>query len=113
MKLIDRFLDCQLPKIQDFFIYASLKKVLQRTDWLKPASEEIKMNSVHDLKLKFVQKFPFVEYDSDLSLVAAQLNKIDLNYYLNNENLITGNPNENFDSRKTKIKDEIFKGLYD
>lgn len=39
LKIIDGFLAKNIPKIADFFIFNSLKKVLQRTDWLKPASE--------------------------------------------------------------------------
>ena len=41
LKIIDGFLSKGIPKICDFFIFHSLKKVIQRTDWLKPASEEI------------------------------------------------------------------------
>jgi hypothetical protein len=39
LKIIDVFIGKNIPKIADFFIFSSLKKVLQRTDWLKPASE--------------------------------------------------------------------------
>lgn len=39
VKIIDGFLAKNIPAIADFFIFGSLKKVLQRTDWLKPASE--------------------------------------------------------------------------
>ena len=39
LKIIDSFLAKNIPKINDFFIFTSLKKVLQRTDWLLPATE--------------------------------------------------------------------------
>lgn len=39
LKIIDTFLSKNIPKINDFFIFTSLKKVLQRTDWLMPATE--------------------------------------------------------------------------
>ena len=39
LKVIDGFLAKNIPKIADFFIFGSLRKVLQRTDYLKPASE--------------------------------------------------------------------------
>lgn len=39
LKIIDSFLSKNIPKINDFFIFTSLKKVLQRTDWLMPATE--------------------------------------------------------------------------
>jgi len=58
LKIIDNFLSKSIPKICDFFIFTSLKKVLQRTDWLKPATEEIEMAKIDDLKRKFIQKFP-------------------------------------------------------
>ena len=41
LKIIDTLLSKNIPKINDFFIFTSLKKVLQRTDWLQPATEQI------------------------------------------------------------------------
>lgn len=46
-------------------------------------------------------------------MLASSIKKVDLTYYINNENILTGDPNEHFDSRKTKIKDENYKSLYD
>ena len=45
--------------------------------------------------------------------LACSIGKVNLQYYINNENMITGDPRENFDSRKTKIKDENYQSLYD
>lgn len=45
--------------------------------------------------------------------MAYSIGKIDLQYYINNENMLTGDPKENFDSRKTRIKDENYQSLYD
>ena len=50
LKIIDTFLSKNIPKINDFFIFTSLKKVLQRTDWLMPATEQIKMWKIDHLK---------------------------------------------------------------
>lgn len=36
-----------------------------------------------------------------------------LNFYLNNENIVTGKPKETFDSRKTKTQDDDYVTLYD
>ena len=41
LKIIDSFLSKNIPKVNDFFIFTSLKKVLQRTDWLMPATEQL------------------------------------------------------------------------
>lgn len=46
-------------------------------------------------------------------MLANSIGKVDLSYYINNENMLTGDPKENFDSRKTKIKDENYQSLYD
>ena len=43
IKIIDSLIGKQLPKILDFFIFSSLKKVLTRTDWLRAADEIIEM----------------------------------------------------------------------
>ena len=43
LKIIDGLLIKNIPKILDFFIFTSLKRVLMRTDWLKPASETVEM----------------------------------------------------------------------
>ena len=48
-----------------------------------------------------------------MGMLANALGKVDLSYYINNENMVTGDPKENFDSRKTKIKDENYHSLYD
>ena len=112
-RIIDGFLAKQIPKILDFFIFGSLKRVLQRTDWLKPASEEIQMHPINELKQSFVRKFPAADAQVDLGQVAHQIGKVDLSYYINNENMMTGDPRENFDSRKTKIKDDNYQSLYD
>ena len=108
LKIIDNFLGKGIPKICDFFIFNSLRRVLQRTDWLKPASEEINMQKINDLKRNFITMFPFVGKEGELAHLATSIGKVDLNYYINNENMITGDPRENFDSRKTKIKDENY-----
>ena len=113
LKIIDLFLSKQIPKICDFFIFTSLKKVLQRTDWLQPATEQIDMHKIQELKKKFAEKFPFTAERSNVNQLASSISKVDLTYYINNENLLTGDPRENFDSRKTKIKDETYKTLYD
>ena len=48
-----------------------------------------------------------------MSMLANAIGKVELAYYINNENMVTGDPKENFDSRKTKIKDENYHSLYD
>ena len=113
LKIIDILLRSQIPKILDFFVFSSLKKVLQRTDWLKPATEEVQMRKVHDLKTKLIYKFPFLGKETELSQLAHAIRKVDLRYFINHDNMVTGDPKENFDSRKTKIKDDNFKSLYD
>ena len=65
------------------------------------------------MKKKFAEKFPFTAEKSNINQLASSIGKVDLTYYINNENLLTGDPRENFDSRKTKIKDENYKTLYD
>ena len=112
-KIIDSFLSKNIPKITDFFIFTSLKKVLQRTDWLLPATEQIQMWKIDHLKRQFIKKFPIVAKEVDLFMLANSIGKVDLTYYINNENILTGDPRENFDSRKTKIKDENYQSLYD
>ena len=70
------------------------------------------MQSIEFLKKKFSEKFPLSE--GGHSQLTTALGKIDLNYLINNENFITASETkENFDSRKTKIKDENYKTLYD
>ena len=113
LKIIDSFLSKNVPKINDFFIFTSLKKVLQRTDWLLPATETIQMYKIDHLKRQFLKKFPSVGQNDGLQLLANSIAKVDLTYYINNENMLTGDPKENFDSRKTKIKDENYQSLYD
>ena len=71
------------------------------------------MHKIVELKAKFAQKFPFTAEKSELGMLASSIKKVDLTYYINNENILTGDPNEHFDSRKTKIKDENYKSLYD
>jgi len=71
------------------------------------------MNKIHDLKKNFIAKFPFVGKEAELGQLASSLGKIDMRYYINNENIVTGDPKENFDSRKTKIKDDNYQSLYD
>ena len=64
LKIIDNFILKQVPPILDFFIFTSLQKLLQRTDWLKPVGERIVMRPVDELKRKFIAKFPLAaEYD--------------------------------------------------
>ena len=113
LKIIDNLLRPQIPQICDFFLFTSLKRVLMRTDWLKPASEEVQMSKIHDLKKKFVKKFPLVGRDIEMGQLAHQIGKIDLIYFINKENMVTGDPTEEFNSRKTKIKDDNYKSLYD
>ena len=112
LKVIDGLLRTQLPKILDFFVFGNLRKVLQRTDWLRPATEQIKMTEISELRRKFILKFPAAGA-SDRANLAIALGKVDMNYFINNENFITGDPKENFDSRKTKIKDEHYSTLLD
>jgi hypothetical protein len=71
------------------------------------------MSKICDLKKNFIAKFPFVGKETELGQLANQLGKVDMRYYINNENIITGDPKENFDSRKTKIKDDNYTSLYD
>jgi len=71
------------------------------------------MIKIKELKCQFIKKFPFIGREADLSGMAYSIGKIDLKYYINNENMLTGDPKENFDSRKTKIKDENYQSLYD
>ena len=71
------------------------------------------MVKIGDLTRKFIEKFPSVAKDSQINTLASSLGKVDLQYYINNENMLTGDPKENFDSRKTKIKDENYQSLYD
>ena len=78
-----------------------------------PADEQIQMWKIEHLKRQFIKKFPFVGKEGELSQLAQSIGKIDLSYYINNENMLTGDPKENFDSRKTKIKDENYQSLYD
>ena len=61
IKIIDGFIGKQLPKILDFFIFSSLKKVLTRTDWLRAADEVIEMEKIDVLKKRFSEKFPLSE----------------------------------------------------
>ena len=112
IKIVDNLLKKQIPEILDFFIFRSLRRVLQRTDWLKPASEEITMTPIDELKRNFIKKFPFAAETNPTS-VALQMSKVSLTYYLDNENFVTGDPKENFDPRKTKIKDEGYQSLFD
>lgn len=93
-------------------MFRSLRRVLQRTDWLKPASEEITMTPIDDLKRLFIKKFPFAA-ESSPNTIALSMQKVSLTYYLDNENFVTGDPKENFDPRKTKIKDEGYQSLFD
>jgi|FrelakmetLWP11LW_1041352.scaffolds.fasta_scaffold476943_1 hypothetical protein len=69
------------------------------------------MAAIGDLSRKFIVKFPYVA--KDINPLACSISKVDFQYYINNENMITGDPKENFDSRKTKIKDENYQSLYD
>ena len=72
------------------------------------------MHKIDDLKRKFFMKFPQVAKESGhMGQLASSLGKVELTYYVNNENMVTGDPKENFDSRKTKIKDENYQSLYD
>ncbi len=71
------------------------------------------MSKIQDLKKNFISKFPFVGKEAGLDQIASSLAKVDMRYYINNENIITGDPKENFDSRKTKIKDDNYQSLYD
>lgn len=57
LKIIENFILKQVPSILDFFIFESLQKLLQRTDWLKPLGERIVMRPVDELKRKFIAKF--------------------------------------------------------
>lgn len=51
--------------------------------------------------------FPLAnEYST--SQFAHALEQVPLNYYINNENVVTGKPKENFDSRKTKTRDDDY-----
>lgn len=36
-----------------------------------------------------------------------------MNYYINNENIVTGTRREKFDSRKTKVHDDDYQTLFD
>ena len=70
------------------------------------------MQSIDFLKRKFSEKFPLS--DGGSNQISSALKKVDLTYLINNENFVTaGEVKENFDSRKTKIKDEDYKTLYD
>ena len=71
------------------------------------------MWKIDHLKRQFIKKFPQVGRDDGLQLLANSIGKVDLTYYINNENILTSGPKENFDSRKTKIKDENYQSLYD
>ena len=57
LKIIEGFILKQVPTILDFFIFESLQKLLQRTDWLKPLGERIIMRPIDELKRKFIAKF--------------------------------------------------------
>ena len=113
LKIIDGFLAKNIPKICDFFVFTSLKKVLQRTDWLKPASEEFQMLRIPELKRKFMDKFPNLAREHERAQLANSFNKVSLAYYVNHENMLTGGPKENFDPRKTKIKDDKYNTLFE
>jgi len=78
LKIIDKLLSSQIPKVCDFFVFTGLKRVLMRTDWLKPASEEVKMRQIHDLKKKFIKKFPMAGKEIELSSLANSIGKVDL-----------------------------------
>ena len=70
------------------------------------------MQKIEVLKKKFSEMFPLSE--GGQSQLSVALGKIDLNYLINNENFVTAcEEKETFDSRKTKIKDENYKTLYD
>lgn len=71
------------------------------------------MYKIDHLKRQFIKKFPQVGRNDTKELLANSIGKVDLTYYINNENIITSGPKENFDSRKTKIKDENYQSLYD
>lgn len=43
LKIIDTFLAKQIPQIWDFFVFNTLQKFVQRTDWIKPSYEEVQM----------------------------------------------------------------------
>lgn len=71
------------------------------------------MYKIDHLKRQFLKKFPQVGQENGIQMLANSIGKVDLSYYINNENMLTGDPKENFDSRKTKIKDENYQSLYD
>lgn len=56
--------------------------------------------------------FPLAIETTDAD-ITSYLEKIPLCYYLNNENIVTGKPKDNFDSRKTKIHDDDYQTLFD
>ena len=78
-----------------------------------PATEEVKMEQILDLKIKFEQKFPFLEKEANNGQIPNSMGKLNLQYFINHDNMVTGDSKENFDSRKTKIKDDNFRSLYD
>lgn len=56
--------------------------------------------------------FPLAaEYST--SQFAHALGQVPLNYYINNENIVTGTRREKFDSRKTKVHDDDYQTLFD
>lgn len=70
------------------------------------------MLCVDTLRKKFINLFPLAaEYSSQT--ISYSLEVLPLYYYLNNENISTGKPKENFDSRKTKIHDDDYQTLFD
>ena len=107
LKIIEDFILKQIPSILDFFIFESLQKLLQRTDWLKPLGERIVMRPIDELKRKFISKFKMTT-DFSPQQLPAQVSKVPILYYINHENLVSGNQQERFDSRKTKVKDEEY-----
>ena len=89
LKLIDSFILKQVPSILDFFIFSSLQKLLQRTDWLKPLGERIIMRPIDELKRKFIAKFPLASEYSPQQLPRS-MTKVPILYYINHENIVTG-----------------------
>lgn len=65
------------------------------------------MQCIDTLRKKFIDIFPLAaEYSSQT--ISYSLEVLPLIYYLNNENISTVKPKENFDSRKTKIHDDDY-----
>lgn len=70
------------------------------------------MQPIEQLRVSFLEMFPMAAEYSPLQLVHA-MGSVPLSFYLNNEGMVTGKPQQNFDSRKTKIHDDDYQTLFD